>query len=269
MVNEAIADWKIVEGDPFSTQNEFARMATAVSDPIFTELEVSEPEVSGGELTGTGEDKYYYDCLESDGSLTWQLEFDEPQDVYVYFEASHCESMKVTIDGQTETYSDQRGHIVHLGICDASKVVTLNFPMDDDYDSGNVKLQIYAFNQDVFDEVYQQLAQSQWQVTAFDSTHLKGSVDVQKSGLLMLSVPYDEGWTILVDGVETDLYAVGEGLTGCMLSEGEHQIEMKYVPQGFKMGAVISLVSILIIIAGLIRKSDRFHKTRRFPVINR
>lgn len=81
--------------------------------------------------------------------------------MYIYFEASHCEKLKVTIDGKTETYSDKRGHIVHLGQCDAGKVVTLDFPMDSEYETGNVKLQMYALNQDIFDSANAQLADEQ------------------------------------------------------------------------------------------------------------
>lgn len=262
MVDTDTAEWKIVEGDPFATQNDFARMATDSERALFTQLFVPEPEVTGGVLTDTGEDKYYYDRENSDGSLTWQLYFEEQQDVYIYFEASHCESLKVIVDGKTETYSDQRGHIVHLGQCDAGKVVTLNFPMDSEYGSGNVKLQMYAFNQDVFEDVYGQLAGDQWQVTEYDSTHLSGTIDVSEDGLLMISVPYDEGWTVLVDGEEAEKLPVGEALTGCYLTAGSHRIEMRYIPQGFVPGAIISIVSVMLFIAGLLIKSGRFHKSR-------
>ena len=47
---------------------------------------------------------------------------------------------------------------MHLGQCDAGKVVTLDFPMDSEYETGNVKLQMYALNQDIFDSAYAQLA---------------------------------------------------------------------------------------------------------------
>lgn len=268
MVNTEAADWKIVEGDPFPTQNDFVRLATDTEEALFTSLAVPEPEVTGGTITSTGEDKYFYDRTESDGSLTFQLTFGNPQDVYIYFEASHCESLKVIVDGKTETYSDQRGHIVHLGVCDAGKVVTLDFPMDDAYDSGNVKLQMYAFNQDVFNSVYQQLAESQWQVTDYDCTHLSGTINAAEDGIMMLSVPYDEGWTILVDGVETEKEAIGEALMGCRLTAGEHQIEMRYVPQGFYAGAVISTVSVLAVLLLCLKKSGRFHKNARSFVIN-
>ncbi len=269
MVNEETADWKIVEGDPFPTQNDFVRLATDVEDALFTPLTVPEPEITGGTITGTGEDKYFYDRTESEGSLTYQLVFGDPQDIYLYFEASHCESLKVIIDGKTETYSDQRGHIVHLGTCDAGKVVTLDFPMDDAYDSGNVKLQMYAFHGEVFDNVYRQLSGGQWAVTEFDSTRLSGTIHAEKDGMLMLSIPYDEGWTILVDGSEAQKEAIGEALMGCRITAGEHRIEMHYRPQGFYMGAVISMVCVLIVLAGCLKKTGRFHKNARAAVINR
>ncbi len=260
MVNPETVEWKIVEGEPFSIQNDFVRMATDTDELLFTRMEVSEPEVTGGSLTSTGEDKYYYERTENEGSLTWQLIFEDQQDVYIYFEASHCKSLKVIIDGKTQTYSDQRGHIVHLGQCDAGKVVTLNFPMDSEYNTGNVKLQMYAFDQEVFDHVYEQLSESQWQVTDYDSTQLSGMIDVSEDGLLMLSIPYDEGWTIFVDGEEAEKQAVGEALTGCYLSAGTHEVKMYYVPQGLRAGGLISLVSVMILGMSLFIQSGRFHK---------
>lgn len=263
MVNPTLEQWKIVEGDPFVTQNDFVRLATDTQEALFTPMTVSEPEVTGGMLTSTGEDKYFYERTADNGTLTWQLTFTEQQDVYIYFEASHCEKLKVTIDGETETYSDKRGHIVHLGQCDAGKVVTLDFPMDNEYDTGNVKLQMYAFNNNVFESAYTQLADAQLQVTDYDSTHVTGSIQASQDGLMLLSVPYDEGWSVYVDGVKTEISPVGEALTGCWLTAGTHEITMRYVPQGFVEGAVLSTVSLLILVLGIAVKSGIFRKHHR------
>ena len=85
---------------------------------------------------------------------------------------------------------------------------------------------------------------------------------MSEDGLLMISVPYDEGWTVLVDGEEAEKLPVGEALTGCYLTAGSHRIEMRYIPQGFVPGAIISIVSVMLFIAGLLIKSGRFHKSR-------
>ena len=63
-------------------------------------MTVSEPGSNRGMLTSTGEDKYFYERTADNGTLTWQPTFTEQQDVYIYFEASHCEKPKVTIDGE-------------------------------------------------------------------------------------------------------------------------------------------------------------------------
>lgn len=263
MVNPGVTQWKIVEGDPFVTQNDFVRMATDTQGAMFIPLETGEPQVTDGMLTSTGEDKYYYERHGSGGSLTWQLTFTEQQDVYIYFEASHCEKLKVTIDGKTETYSDKRGHIVHLGQCDAGKVVTLDFPMDSEYETGNVKLQMYALNQDIFDSAYAQLADEQLQVTNYDSTHVNGHIQVNQDGMMLLSIPYDEGWHIYVDGEETEIQPLGEAMTGCWMTAGEHQITMRYTPQGFVEGAAISVISLLILVLGIAGKAGLFSRHHR------
>ena len=63
MVNPGVTQWKIVEGDPFVTQNDFVRMATDTQGAMFIPLETGEPQVTDGMLTSTGEDKYYYDGM--------------------------------------------------------------------------------------------------------------------------------------------------------------------------------------------------------------
>ena len=169
----------------------------------------------------------------------------------------------MTIDGKTENYSDKRGHIVHLGQCDAGKVVTLDFPMDSEYETGNVKLQMYALNQDIFDSAYVQLADEQLQVTNYDSTHVNGHIQVNQDGMMLLSIPYDEGWHIYVDGEETEIQPVGEAMTGCWLTAGEHQITMRYTPQGFVEGAAISVISLLILVLGITVKAGLFSRHHR------
>ena len=106
-------------------------------------------------------------------------------------------------------------------------------------------------------------ADAQLQVTDYDSTHVTGSIQASQDGLMLLSVPYDEGWSVYVDGVKTEISPVGEALTGCWLTAGTHEITMRYVPQGFVEGAVLSTVSLLILVLGIAVKSGIFRKHHR------
>ena len=77
-----------------------------------------------------------------------------------------------------------------------------------------------------------------------DGNHISGTVNAQQAGTLLLTFPYDEGWTIKVDGEETDTYRVGDALTGIDLEAGTHTIEMNFIPEGLWQGSMISIVSI-------------------------
>ncbi|MFV0478976.1 MAG: YfhO family protein [Anaerorhabdus sp.] len=81
----------------------------------------------------------------------------------------------------------------------------------------------------------------QLEVISQSMNSLTGQIEVDKETLLFLSVPYNKGWTIYDNGVEIDYQKVQLGFTGILLSEGDHSIEMYYMPQGFKAGVVMSL----------------------------
>lgn len=51
---------------------------------------------------------------------------------------------------------------------------------------------------------------------------------MKSDNLLFFSVPYDDGFTAYVDGIETDLELVDFGLSAVFVPEGEHTVEFRY-----------------------------------------
>ena len=245
MVQREILDWVLIEKDPFMIQNDFARLAAGTEEKVFSRLETPQPEISGGEISSTEDSRWYYSNA-GEGEMTFHLSFEETQDIYVYFEASHCTKMKLDAYDNSLSYDDQRGHIVHIGVCGGGAEVTLTFPFDTEYSSGNVALQIAAFDSDAFEDVYDTLTDGRLNVSSYDSTHIKGSMTAHEDGILMLSIPFDEGWKIMVDGEKAEQFPVGEGLMGIDLAEGEHTVNMSYIPVGFIPGLLITAASLLI-----------------------
>ena len=89
----------------------------------------------------------------------------------------------------------------------------------------------------------------QLQVTDYDSTSLSGHVDVKEDGLLFLSIPYAEGWTVEIDGEKGEITSVQDAFMGIKLQKGSHDIKLKYTPAGFKPGCIVTIVSIAVIAA--------------------
>ncbi|NCB34206.1 MAG: hypothetical protein EOM64_10100, partial [Erysipelotrichia bacterium] len=66
------------------------------------------------------------------------------------------------------------------------------------------------------------------------SNTLDATIETSEPGFTVLSIPYDEGWTVTDNGTEIKTYRVSGGLTGIALSEGKNEIYMQYTPNGFK-----------------------------------
>ena len=113
-------------------------------------------------------------------------------------------------------------------------------------DLKNIYLAYFDF--DKFKEVYNKLKDNQLNITDFKENHIKGSIDVTDENVLFLSIPYNENFKILVDNQETDYYKVINNFIGLDLEEGNHDIEIIYEVKGFKLGSIISLISLVLFI---------------------
>ena len=82
----------------------------------------------------------------------------------------------------------------------------------------------------------------------------------------VVTIPYSEGWTAEVDGKPAEITPVQDALMGIKLTKGSHDITLKYTPKAFKEGALISLVSVFLIVLisfvpALVRKLKKNKKT--------
>lgn len=101
----------------------------------------------------------------------------------------------------------------------------------------------------------------------FDSVRIKGnyvfaSITTKEKGFAVLSIPYDLGWKVSVNGKEVSKYEVNGGLIGIPLTTGYNQIDMHFVPHGLKPGIMMSMVGILIWVI-LLLSPTLFHKKEK------
>jgi uncharacterized membrane protein YfhO len=114
-----------------------------------------------------------------------------------------------------------------------------------------VQAEVYTCAEDSYQEVLEKLSANQMTDVQVDGNKVSGSVEADEDGTLLLTIPYDQGWTVLVDGEETDFYCVGGALTGIHLSAGTHTISMKFTSPGFTAGRNLSLICLLLMLLSL------------------
>ncbi len=140
-----------------------------------------------------------------------------------------------------------------------------------------VKIEVNVYNNDKDDiktiaatvipgaaeKMYEVLSKDQMVITDFKEDHITGTVDISEDSPFLITIPYSEGWTVRVDGEETQPGLFAKSLIMLDLTKGLHTIELEYHTPGFFKGALISFgslvlfliaLAITLIIAGIKRK---------------
>ncbi len=122
--------------------------------------------------------------------------------------------------------------------------------------SGDLRMYVSVFRQDVFERAYDRLKDEVLDVTEYTSKSLKGTINVKKDNLLYTSIPYEKGWKIYVDGRRADITLIADVFMGVELSAGEHTVEFIYSPTQVYAAVFLSLLGtgILVLIRVLERK---------------
>lgn len=110
----------------------------------------------------------------------------------------------------------------------------------------SLAIRVYRLSLESLDYAIKKLGQSPFTVEEVKSDGLAGTVEAMGEGILLLSVPYDTGWLVRVDGVQTEAESFGEALLAVPLSQGMHRVEIRYMIKGWKEGAFVSALSVIL-----------------------
>ncbi|MDY2879453.1 MAG: YfhO family protein [Candidatus Borkfalkiaceae bacterium] len=80
-----------------------------------------------------------------------------------------------------------------------------------------------------------------------EGNRISGKVTAKSGEYLLLSLPFDRGYTARVNGKKVGTEKVLGDLIAIPLAEGENEIGLTFVPSGFAAGAAISLCGVLLL----------------------
>lgn len=120
----------------------------------------------------------------------------------------------------------------------------------------------YALNLDVFKQIIDELKTSEFIPTVFEDGRIEGEYTAKDDGNLLLSVPYDEGWNVTVNGTAAELApAADKGLSCLSVQKGANRIVMTYKTPGALAGLAVSLATAAALVAAGLYA--RYKKSRR------
>ncbi len=256
--------------NPFEQQNVLFKRMTEVGGELFTPIDVTHVGHTGYDVARNGFGSYSYTRKEdatSDSFLKYNYTTLQKGMVYAYMTVKNGENMLVYHDGDKKhSYNISRQpFITPVGYYDEGELVTLRCNLKEDAKSGTVKMYFYQLNEDVLREGYAALSDEMLKLTKFSDTGFTGDVYVKQAGCLYMSVPYEEGWTVYVDGKKSEIVPMFNAMCGVNLTEGKHTITMKYSPKGFVMGLVISISGAVLLVVLYVLERRRNAKDEVTP----
>ena len=234
----------------FTFQNELFRITTGLEDPVWyhmygnvlnitgsgTAVENMSP---GGYCTYTaynegGNVNYQY-AVTMDGFMCIDLDLSERNDFTVWLNGEELYSENYSIPQMLAVSQVQVGDVVDVSLsCEANS-------------SGTIQISAAILEETAFMKGYDVLSQSIWELSAFSSTELYGTIQCNRDGLLYTSIPQNGNWHVYVDGQEVETVLIGEAMTGVYLSEGYHEVTFRYRNPAFSLGWKVTLLSAAIL----------------------
>ncbi|WP_077612017.1 YfhO family protein [Clostridium sp. Marseille-P2415] len=235
-------NWQLELTNPAEVQNDLSVVLGA--GPVLSEVP---SEISGTSFTFTPE---------ADG------------DYYVFVNNKKVEKVTAFIGERTRSFENvSRGYLLELGFLKSGEQVTLR---NDDNEQDLVAA-AYCFLPEGLQSVYNILNRNPLKLTKWTDTQIQGTVEAERAGLLYLSIPYDKGWTIKVDGKTVEPYKIFDTFLSVHMTAGSHEVSLEYMPQGLKAGGMITAgtVLILLVLAGVSVKKDQKRRPMRVHSINK
>lgn len=168
-----------------------------------------------------------------------------PYDTRVY---AYCDTFKHSTitayvgDEEINTFKKLTNrYILDLGFHEAGTEITLKSEKEEP-----LHMRAYSFDEEYLAELLGDLSQNTLSIQEMTSAKLNGTVTAEEDGYLILSIPYDPGFTIKVDGVKTEAALFEDMMIAVPLNAGTHAISLSYYPQGMTAGILITALSIVL-----------------------
>ncbi len=148
-------------------------------------------------------------------------------------------------DELVDYYGYKRNNYLVLNNYEIGEVLNIRYEVD-----GKSKITespiAYEFDFAKFKELMNEINKGKVELTSFNDTNIKASVDVSGDKfVLFTSIPYEEGWHAYVDSEEVDIVRLYDSMSGLILTEGHHDIEFVFRTPGIKTGIIVSFISLL------------------------
>ena len=220
--------------DPYANQEALLSAMLGEDVDVYRDVEVVSDEIVDGDevlvlrATGDGPLYLYIDSDETHGSL-------------------YSDNCEIYVDGELLQECCTRFEInsMLLGDLKEGDEVEVRITRIDGEDLEELHVS-YAAQLDgaAFEEAMAELSEGYESDLTVDGVVVSGTYSTDDDTTVFLSIPYEDCWTLYVDGEEAEYREVGGYFIGFDLTAGEHEVRLVYSTPGLDEGAALSVAGI-------------------------
>jgi len=232
--------------DPYELQNNILKSMLKENRDFYKKIGNVQMETSNLNIEDFGYFKKYTPIDESKAAYI-SFTFNAPDDnlIYASFPTGSWDTCNLYVNGNYvgEYFTTYTKHNLLVGAFKKGEKINVKLELKESHlDLDNYLF--YSFDMTAFESAIATLRKSELDIEYFDPTHIKGTVNAENANILFTSIPFDEGWSIWVNGEKQKPLTFANTFMCIEVPEGTNKIELKYSPKGFKTGVIISIAGI-------------------------
>lgn len=278
LVDNDIEDLELSDTEPLQNQNELLMTMLhgieVISDEtnereyftrIIDDVDLELTNVTQGKTTdGHHSFKQKKEGLNTE--IVYTFEMPETSSLYMYLPSKYERTVNVWLNRKTflGTYFEgDNNSIMKIGDFEAGESVTIGLTLTRS-DLYFREAQFLFCDHEAISEDLGELKARNSETVAerVSPTKLKISVNAGEEDMLFTTIPVEKGWTVKVDGVETEYVEVLDALIAVPLTEGQHIIEMSFMTAGYPMALIITAAGVVLFIAMIVISKVLISKKR-------
>ncbi|WP_204983328.1 YfhO family protein [Streptococcus equinus] len=166
----------------------------------------------------------------------------------ITFSNENSQKVQITVNGKTAEYTTDNAYtFFDLGYFEDSQTlhVTLSFPENNQVSFNQPNF--YALDTTSYQKAMEIINHQKVKVTTNKNT-VTATYKADKASSLLFTIPYDKGWTATQNGKKITLSKAQDGFMKVDVKSGKGKLILTYLPTGFKEGAMLSSVGLLLFI---------------------
>ena len=257
--------------DPEQEGTPFARLESLYGSMLGVNLTLYQP-ILPGEVSyaGTAEGAtrpatYYTFTSEGEDEARMSIVFTATRagGMSIWTKTSNAGSAYLYVNDEYRCYYDDRyGALRYVSGLNAGDRVTIRYRVKDSAKKASVTIHAAMFDEETFRSTYETLRAHKPYATQHTDTELAWITTVHEERLFFTTIPYDSGWQATVDGEPARITPVAGAFVALHLSEGRHEICLRYETPGFAVGRIVSFASLAVFLV-LVALYLFFRLTRR------